>query len=57
VDGFAAAMQQGLNGTTSNQIQAISNVFYLKMGLQKVSSGQRLYNNGAILAHMQVLAR
>ena len=57
VRGFAATLQQGLDGATAEQIQAIPNEFYLEMGLQEVLSGQRLNGISAILAHMKVLAR
>jgi cysteine desulfuration protein SufE len=56
VRGFAAAMQQGLDGATAEQIQAIPNQFYFETGLQEVLSGQRLNGIGAILAHMKTLA-
>ena len=57
VRGFAAALQQGLDGATTEQIQAIPNEFYFKTGLQDVLSGQRLNGIGAILAHMKTLTR
>jgi cysteine desulfuration protein SufE len=57
VRGFAAILQQGLNGTTPAQVLAVPSEFYLQMGLQKVLSGQRLNGIGAILAHMKTLAR
>lgn len=57
VRGFAAALQQGLDGATPEQVQAIPNEFYLLMGLQEVLSGQRLNGISAILAHMKTLAR
>ena len=57
VRGFAATLQQGLDGATAEQILAIPNEFYLEMGLQEVLTGQRLNGISAILAHMKVLAR
>lgn len=57
VRGFAATLQQGLDGATAEQIQAIPNEFYLEMGLQEVLTGQRLNGISAILAHMKALAR
>ena len=57
VRGFGAILQQGLDGTTAQQITAVPNEFYLQMGLQKVLSGQRLNGIGAILAHMKTLAK
>jgi cysteine desulfuration protein SufE len=56
VRGFAAILQQGLNGATPAQVQAIPGDFYLEMGLQAVLSGQRLNGIGAILRHMQRIA-
>jgi cysteine desulfuration protein SufE len=56
VRGFAAALQQGLDGATPAQIQAVPNEFYLETGLQEVLTGQRLNGIGAILAHMKTLA-
>jgi cysteine desulfuration protein SufE len=57
VRGFAAALQQGLDGATAEQIRAIPNNFYIEMGLQEVLTGQRLNGIGAILAHMKALAQ
>jgi len=57
VRGFAATLQQGLDGATPEQVQAIPTEFYLQMGLQEVLSGQRLFGISAILAHMKALAR
>ena len=57
VRGFAAILQQGLDGVTPQQVEAIPNEFYLQMGLQSVLSGQRLNGIGAILAHMKTLSR
>lgn len=56
VRGFAAALQQGVDGATAEQIQAIPNEFYFATGLQEVLTGQRLNGIGAILAHMKSLA-
>ena len=57
VRGFAATLQQGLDGATPDQVRAIPNEFYVEMGLQNVLSGQRLNGISAILAHMKALAR
>jgi cysteine desulfuration protein SufE len=57
VRGFAAVLQEGLNGLSADQIQAIPNEFYLQMGLQNVLTSQRLNGIGAILAHMKTLAQ
>jgi len=56
VRGFAATLQQGIDGSTREQVQAIPNDFYLQMGLQDVLTGQRLFGISAILAHMKALA-
>ena len=57
VRGFAATLQQGINGSTPLQVQTIPDDFYLQMGLQEVLTGQRLFGISAILAHMKTLAR
>lgn len=57
VRGFASVLQQGINGSTLAQIEAVPNEFYLQMGLQAVLTGQRLNGISAILAHMKTLAR
>jgi cysteine desulfuration protein SufE len=56
VRGYAAILQQGLAGTTPEEVLAVPAEFYLEMGLQSVMSGQRLNGMGAILAHMKTLA-
>lgn len=56
VRGFAALLQEGLDGATAEEITAVPNEFYLQMGLQHVLSGQRLNGIAAILAHMKTLA-
>lgn len=55
VRGFAAIMQQGFEGTTAEEVLAVSDDFYRAMGLQSVLSGQRLNGMSAILAHMKQL--
>ena len=57
VRGFASILQQGLNGLTPAEVEAIPDLFYREMGLHKVLTGQRLNGIGAILAHMKTLAR
>ncbi|HEX6384710.1 MAG TPA: SufE family protein [Anaerolineae bacterium] len=57
VRGFAAVLQEGLEGATPEEVQGIPNEFYLEMGLQNVMSGQRLNGMSAILAHMKQLAQ
>lgn len=56
VRGFGAILQQGLDGTTAQQVTTVPDDFYFQLGLQKVLSGQRLNGIGAILAHMKTLA-
>jgi cysteine desulfuration protein SufE len=56
VRGFAATLQQGIDGSTPEQVQAIPIDFFLQMGLQEVLTGQRLFGISAILAHMKALA-
>jgi cysteine desulfuration protein SufE len=56
VRGYATILQEGLAGTTVDEVQAIPPEFYLGMGLQHVLSGQRLTGIGAIMAHIQRLA-
>lgn len=57
VRGYASIMKEGFDGTTAEEITAVSNDFYLKMGLQSVITGQRLNGLSAILAHMKALAQ
>jgi cysteine desulfuration protein SufE len=57
VRGFGAILQQGLDGTTAQQVTTVPDDFYFQLGLQKVLSGQRLNGIGAILAHMKTLAQ
>ena len=53
VRGYANILQQGLNGSTLEQVLEIPNEFYLGMGIQSVITGQRLNGISAILAHMK----
>lgn len=55
VRGFAAILQQGLNGATAAEVLAVPGEFYLATGLQTVLSGQRLNGMSALLAHMKRL--
>lgn len=57
VRGYATILQEGLTGTTLEEVLAVPTEFYLQMGLQAVLSGQRLTGIGAILAHMKRLAQ
>jgi cysteine desulfuration protein SufE len=56
VRGFAAIMQQGLEGATPDEVLQVPGDFYQQMGLQGVLSQQRLNGMAAILAHMKQLA-
>jgi len=56
VRGFAALMQQGLNGSTPEEILAVPANFYQEMRLQQVISHQRMGGMSAILGHMKKLA-
>ncbi len=53
VRGYAALMMEGLNGSTPGQVLAIPADFYLRMGLERVLSAQRLNGMAAILAHVK----
>jgi cysteine desulfuration protein SufE len=57
VRGFAAVLQEGLDGVTAEEITAVPDDFYRQMGLQQVLSGQRLNGITAILAHMKTLTQ
>ncbi len=57
VSGFARILQEGLDGLTSAEIQAVPPEFYLQMGLQDVLTGQRLSGISAMLLHMKKLVR
>lgn len=56
VRGFAAILQQGLDGATAEQVAAVPDEFYLATGLQTVLSGQRLNGMSAMLIHLKRLA-
>ena len=57
VRGFATILQQGLDGATVVQIQAIPFEFFLKTGLQHVISQQRMNGISGMLGRMKVLAQ
>jgi cysteine desulfuration protein SufE len=57
VRGFAAILQQGLDGCTPEEITAVPDMFHLQMGLQQVLSSQRLNGITAMLSHIKTLAQ
>lgn len=57
VRGYAAILGEGLRGTPPEQIIEVPTDFYLRMGLHKVLSQQRLRGITAILAYLKRLAR
>lgn len=56
VRGYAEIVRDGIEGLTPEQILAIPDDFYLKMGMSDVLSGQRLNGLGAILNYVKQLA-
>lgn len=56
VRGFAAIMGEGLSGCTPQEVLAIPNDFFKRMGLEQVLTMQRMNGLSAILAHMKRLA-
>ena len=57
VRGFATILMEGVNGAaTPAQIMAIPDDFYLKTGLQKVLTGQRMNGMGTFLRYMKRIA-
>jgi cysteine desulfuration protein SufE len=56
VRGFASILSQGLDGATPEQVLAVPNDFFNRMGLDQVLSLQRLKGFFSILAHMKRLA-
>lgn len=56
VRGYAAALSQGLNGATPEEVLNVPADFYMAMGLHEVLTQQRLNGISAILAHMKRLA-
>lgn len=57
VRGYAEILRDATEGLTPQEILAIPQDFYLKMGMSDVLSGQRLNGLGAILNYVQQLAR
>jgi len=56
VRGFASILSQGLDGATPEQVLAVPNDFFYRMGLEQVLTMQRLKGFSSILAHMKRLA-
>ena len=56
VRGYATILGEGLRGATPEQVLTVPGDFYLKMGLHKVLTTQRLNGIGAILAYIKRLA-
>lgn len=56
VRGYAAILGEGLRGVAPEAVLKVPGDFYLKMGLQKVLTTQRLNGIGAILAYVKRLA-
>ena len=56
VRGFAALMQEGVNGSKPEEVMQIPGNFYQPMGLERVLSAQRMHGISAILGHMKRLA-
>jgi cysteine desulfuration protein SufE len=56
VRGFAVIMGEGLSGCTPQEVLAVPNDFFSRMGLEQVLTMQRLNGLSAILAHMKRLA-
>jgi cysteine desulfuration protein SufE len=57
VRGYAAILGEGLRDVPPEQIVSIPTDFYLRMGLHKVLSQQRLRGITALLAYLKRLAR
>ena len=53
VRGLASILVNGLNGSSLEEILAVSADFYLPMNLDEAVSQQRLNGFGAVLAHMK----
>ncbi len=56
VRGFAALLEEGVNGATPEEVLRIPGDFFQAMGLHEVLTHQRLNGLSAILAHMKQLA-
>jgi cysteine desulfuration protein SufE len=56
VRGYAALLQEGVEGATPEEILLIPNDFFMRMGLQDVLSPRRLQGVSTILAYIKRLA-
>ena len=56
VRGFAAILAEGLAGASPAAVLSVPSDFYLRMGLDRVLSHQRLNGITAILAHIKRMA-
>jgi cysteine desulfuration protein SufE len=56
VRGFAEILRDGLENATAEEVIAVPNDFFIRMGLHQVLSHQRMNGISAILAHMKRLA-
>ena len=56
VRGYAAVLNEGLHGATPEQVLGVPSDFYLRMGLDRVLSHQRLNGITAMLAHIKRMA-
>lgn len=56
VQGLAAILANGLNGSKPEEILSVPSDFYTKMNLQDTISYQRLNGFQGVLAHMKQIA-
>jgi cysteine desulfuration protein SufE len=56
IRGFAALLNEGLDGASPEEILQVPADFYQEMGLHQVLTNQRLQGISAILAHIKQLA-
>lgn len=56
VRGYAAILGEGLEGAAPEEVLAVPDIFFLRMGLDQVVTHQRLKGMAAMLAHAKRLA-